>query len=86
MRALSSTDVPVLLLNQPRVVSARGFVVMTSRYYIHSARAIFALALCSLSSRLSSSSINRSSHCACIPTIKKVMRRREGAYSIGALV
>ena len=31
LHALSTTDVPVLLLNQPRVVFARGFVVMTSR-------------------------------------------------------
>ena len=39
LRALSSTVVPVLLLNQPRVVFAKGFVVMTSRSF--TVRALF---------------------------------------------
>ena len=38
-RSLSSTDVPVLLLNQRKVVFARGFVVMTSRSF--TVRALF---------------------------------------------
>ena len=39
LRALSSTDVPVLLLNQPRVAFAKGFAVMTSLYF--TVRALF---------------------------------------------
>ena len=62
LRALSSTDVPVLLLNQPRVVFAKGFVVMTSRSFTLFTR-------WHLSSKLSSSSISKSSHSSCIPTI-----------------
>ena len=33
LRSPLSTDAPVLLLNQPRVVFAREFVVMTSRSF-----------------------------------------------------
>ena len=39
LRAPSSTNAPVLLLNQPRVVFAREFVVMTSRSF--TVRALF---------------------------------------------
>ena len=39
LHAPSSTDAPVLLLNQPRVVFAREFVVMTSRSF--TVRALF---------------------------------------------
>ena len=39
LRAPSSTDAPFLLLNQPRVVFAREFVVMTSRSF--TVRALF---------------------------------------------
>ena len=39
LRAPSSTDAPVVLLNQPKVVFAREFVVMTSRSF--TVRALF---------------------------------------------
>ena len=95
LRAPSSTDVPVLLLNQPQQVRrvlwltkscvCKGVCSNDVTIFCGS-RAIYPQSLRSLSSRFSLSSKTDPPIPLVLLLYKKVMRRREGAYSIRAFV